>query len=73
MNTTELDIKKACRTYKPISRSNKHLQLGLGSTQISPHSESYAVFSVEALNKEIEMLKSRLDRTNIKVSKVSEA
>ncbi|XP_076397050.1 regulator of G-protein signaling 7 isoform X1 [Megachile rotundata] len=73
VNTTELDIKKACRTYKPISRSNKHLQLGISGSQISPHSESYAMSSVDVLNKEIEMLKSRLDRTNIKVSKVSEA
>lgn len=71
VNTTEMDIKKACRTYKPISKLNKHL--GMTSTDIPSHSGSFSISSIESLNKEIEMLKSRLDRSNIKVSKVSEA
>lgn len=71
VNTTEMDIKKACRTYKPISKLNKHLDMT--STDIPSHSESFLMSSVESLNKEIEILKARLDRSNIKVSKVSEA
>lgn len=66
-----MDIKKACRTYKPISKLNKHLDMT--STNIPSHSESFLMSSVESLNKEIEILKARLDRSNIKVSKVSEA
>lgn len=71
VNTTEMDIKKACRTYKPISKLGKHL--GMTSTDVPSHSESFLMSSVESLNKEIEILKARLDRSNIKVSKVSEA
>ncbi|CAK9810827.1 Regulator of G-protein signaling 7 [Anthophora quadrimaculata] len=73
VNTTELDIKKACRTYKPISKPCTHVQLGITSTNVSSNSESCTVSSIEALNKEIEMLKARLDRSNTKISKVSEA
>ncbi|KAG6802651.1 regulator of G-protein signaling 7 [Apis mellifera caucasica] len=73
VNTTEMDIKKACRTYKPFPKLSKHLQLEMANTDIPSHSESYTVSSLETLNKEIEILKARLDRSNIKVSKVSEA
>ncbi|XP_070157040.1 regulator of G-protein signaling 7 isoform X2 [Polyergus mexicanus] len=48
VNTTELDIKKACRSYKSV---------------VQP----------KFLQKQIETLKDRLDRTVIKVSKVAEA
>ncbi|KAG7208741.1 hypothetical protein KM043_014937 [Ampulex compressa] len=73
VNTTELDIKKACRSHKPIIKPSKHLQLGVAGGRISPHSESYIMSSLEVLQKEVEMLKDRLDRPNIKVSKVAEA
>lgn len=68
-----MDIKKACRTYKPYPKLSKNLQLEMANTDIPSHSESYIVSSLETLNKEIEILKARLDRSNIKVSKVSEA
>ncbi|XP_076665230.1 regulator of G-protein signaling 7 isoform X3 [Andrena cerasifolii] len=73
VNTTELDIKKACRSYKPNSKSRKHLYLGITSSPTLPHSESSVSSSIEVLCKEIETLKARLDRSNTKVSKVSEA
>lgn len=73
VNTTELDIKKACRSYKPLSESRKHLYLGIASSRILPNSESHTPPSMEVLCKEIETLKARLDRSNTKVSKVSEA
>ncbi|KAK2578656.1 hypothetical protein KPH14_012145 [Odynerus spinipes] len=73
VNTTELDIKKACRSQKPILRSSKHLKLGIAGGRISPHSESYIASTIESVQKEIDMLKDRLDRRNIKVSKVAEA
>ncbi|XP_015191300.1 PREDICTED: regulator of G-protein signaling 7 isoform X2 [Polistes dominula] len=70
VNTTELDIKKECRSQKPNFRSSKYLKHG---EKASPHSESYLAASIESLQKEIDMLKDRLDRRNIKVSKVAEA
>lgn len=73
VNTTELDVKKACRSHKPTLRSIEHLELGIAGGKISPQSESYITFMIESLEKEIDMLKDRLDRRNIKVSKVAEA
>ncbi|XP_015428717.1 PREDICTED: regulator of G-protein signaling 7 [Dufourea novaeangliae] len=72
VNTTELDIKKACRSYKPTSESSKHVHLG-ASGRVPSQSGSNVPPSVEALRKEIEVLNSILDRPNAKVSKVSEA
>lgn len=59
MNTTELDIKKACRMNKPANKNNA----------ASVSSEQ----AIENLMKEVAMLKSRLDRSNFKMSKVSES
>lgn len=73
VNTTELDIKKACRSYKSVIQPSKHLQLGVAGGKISPSPESNATSSIEFLQKQIETLKDRLDRTVIKVSKVAEA
>jgi len=73
VNTTELDIKKACRSYKSVIQPSKHLQLGVAGGKISPSAESNATSSIEFLQKQIETLKDRLDRTVIKVSKVAEA
>lgn len=73
VNTTELDIKKACRSYKSVVQPSKHLQLGIAGGKISPSTESNATSSIEFLQRQIETLKDRLDRTVIKVSKVAEA
>ncbi|XP_011164872.1 regulator of G-protein signaling 7 isoform X1 [Solenopsis invicta] len=73
VNTTELDIKKACRSYKSVTQPSKHLQLGVAGGRISPSAESSATTSIEFLQKEIETLKDRLDKPVIKVSKVAEA
>ncbi|XP_076243706.1 regulator of G-protein signaling 7 isoform X2 [Calliopsis andreniformis] len=73
VNTTELDIKKACRSNRPISESHKNLYLGIPSSHTLPNAETHTVPSIEILSKEIELLKTRLDRSNTKVSKVSEA
>ncbi|KAL6431405.1 hypothetical protein ACFW04_007202 [Cataglyphis niger] len=73
VNTTELDIKKACRSYKSVVQPSKHLQLGIAGGKISPSTESNAKSSIEFLQRQIETLKDRLDRTVIKVSKVAEA
>lgn len=74
VNTTELDIKKACRSHKSVVQPSKHLHLGLAGGRISPSVETQAnSLSVEFLQKEIETLKDRLDRPVIKVSKVAEA
>lgn len=59
VNTTELDIKKACRMNKP---ANKNSAASVSSEQ-----------AIENLMKEVTMLKSRLDRSNFKMSKVSES
>lgn len=73
VNTTELDIKKACRSSKSIIQPSKHLQLGVAGGRISPSTETSAITSIEFLQKEIETLKDRLDKPVIKVSKVAEA
>lgn len=74
VNTTESDIKKACRSNKPVLKASKHLQLGVGGGRISPtHTDSKLSSSIETVQNEIKMLKQRLDRRNIKVSKVAEA
>jgi len=56
VNTTEVDIKKACR----MNKSCAPLPQSSGCT-------------VEALHKEISLLKSRCDRRNFKISKVAES
>lgn len=72
VNTTEMDIKKACRTKKPI-KASKHSQLGVDGGRISPtHTETPNNRSPESIKKEIDILKQRLDKRNIKISKVAE-
>lgn len=74
VNTTELDIKKACRTNKPMVKASRHLQLGVAGGRISPtHADADITPSSESIQREIDTLKQRLDRRNIKVSKVAEA
>jgi regulator of G-protein signaling len=73
VNTTEVDIKKACRVNKPF-KSSRHLQLGVAGGRISPSaSETDLASPTEAIKRHIAMLKQRLDRRNIKISKVAEA
>lgn len=73
VNTTEIDIKKACRMNKPM-RNNKFLQPGVTGTRISPStSELETVNPIDIIKKQITLLESRLERRNIKVSKVAEA
>lgn len=68
-----MDIKKACRTKKPI-KASKHSQLGVAGGRISPtHTDMPINRSTEAMKKEIDILRQRLDRRNIKISKVAEA
>lgn len=69
-----MDIKKACRNHKPITKASKHLHLGVAGGRISPpHSNSDVKQTKEILQKEIEVLKQKVGRRNIKVSKVAEA
>ena len=73
VNTTEVDIKKACRVNKPL-KSSRHFKLGVAGGRISPStSETDLASPTEAIKCHIAMLKQRLDRRNIKVSKVAEA
>ncbi|KAB7505564.1 Regulator of G-protein signaling 7 [Armadillidium nasatum] len=54
VNTTEIDIKKACRMNKPI-KSTKHLALGVAGGRISPSvSEADLSNPVESLKQEIQ-------------------
>lgn len=58
---------------KPL-RNNKYIQIGVSSTRISPsNSEPESVNPLDVVKKQIALLKTRLDRRNIKVSKVADA
>ncbi|KAK0159828.1 hypothetical protein PV327_010900 [Microctonus hyperodae] len=74
VNTTELDIKKACRS-KPMIKSSVHYKIGVACGRISPTQVDPTCNNptAEKLQKNIDMLKQRLDRRNIKISKVAEA
>ncbi|KAF5289565.1 hypothetical protein FQA39_LY15012 [Lamprigera yunnana] len=71
VNTTEVDIKKACRMNKTLR--HKNLQIGTGSCVSSAVSDSGYKSSLEYYKEQINNLQSRLERTNIKVSKVAES
>ncbi|KAB0801137.1 hypothetical protein PPYR_05491 [Photinus pyralis] len=66
VNTTEIDIKKACRMNKTL-RHNKNLQIGMSSG-----SDTTYKTSIEFYKEQINNLKSRFERTNTKVSKVAD-
>ncbi|XP_042874072.1 regulator of G-protein signaling 7-like [Penaeus japonicus] len=73
VNTTEIDIKKACRMNKPI-KSTKHLALGLAGGRISPSvSEADLLTPMDSIKQDIDLLKTRIDRCNFKVSKAAES
>ncbi|KAG8293874.1 Regulator of G-protein signaling 7 [Homalodisca vitripennis] len=62
VNTTELDIKKACRMNKTVA-----------APQQPSSNMANSSATVEALNREISLLKTRIDRRNFKISKVAES
>lgn len=69
VNTTEIDIKKACQIHKPI-----HGVKANTAPNLSPSTSNLAQkTTAEQLIKHIELLKSRLDRRNIKISKAAES
>lgn len=73
MNTTEMDIKKACRMHRPM-KSVRHLSVAVACGRISPSiSEGDLHFPAATIKKEIDFLRKKLARTNIKVSKVAES
>ncbi|KAJ8986258.1 hypothetical protein NQ317_009967 [Molorchus minor] len=71
VNTTEIDIKKACQMNKPIHGvKNIHLvppKLSPSTSGLPPKN------AMEQLRKQIDLLNIRLDRRNIKMSKVAES
>ncbi|KFM63702.1 Regulator of G-protein signaling 7, partial [Stegodyphus mimosarum] len=72
VNTTEMDIKKACRMNKPF-KSAKHFQSAVGGGRISPSvSEAELNSPQDSIKVEIKSLKHRLDRRNVKISKVAD-
>ncbi|XP_065165297.1 regulator of G-protein signaling 7 isoform X2 [Atheta coriaria] len=70
VNTTEIDIKKACQMNKPPLQAIKTMQIG---PKVSPSTSDTTEKTKENLKKQIVLTKSRLERRNIKVSKVAEA
>ncbi|CAH1153550.1 unnamed protein product [Phaedon cochleariae] len=72
VNTTEIDIKKACQMNKPIHGVK---QSNMAPPKISPSTSGLVPpkKSVEQLKKQIIMLKIRIDRRNIKISKAAES
>lgn len=106
VNTTEVDIKKACQMNKTInfsiSHSNSNKAKGANVTTSAPAPATTAItnvtisstnatnksstnvqtntspinikkLSLNSVKRQVEMLRSRLDRRNIKISKVAEA
>ncbi|KRT83370.1 hypothetical protein AMK59_4021 [Oryctes borbonicus] len=73
VNTTEIDIKKACQMNKPIY-GVKNTQVAAQGIKMSPSTSTVeSKTTTENIKKQINLLKVRLDRRNIKVSKVAEA
>lgn len=67
VNTTEVDIKKACQSNKLMQ--NKNMQCISPSASIT----NAKIITLDILKKQRDLLKQRLERRNIKVSKVAEA
>lgn len=72
VNTTEVDIKKACRMNKPIRASAKHMACSVGGGRISPVGEGDRT---EMLQREVDSLRIRLEHRigGVKLSKVAES
>ncbi|KAK2707611.1 regulator of G-protein signaling 7-like isoform X2 [Artemia franciscana] len=75
VNTTEVDIRKACRMNRPMRNvSLRHHSIGIAGGRLSPPPlPEISASPAEQLQKEIEALRKRIARTTVKVSKVSEA
>ncbi|XP_077863456.1 regulator of G-protein signaling 7-like [Saccoglossus kowalevskii] len=72
VNTTEMDIKKACRLNKPL-KTKKQMAYNVPGGRISPSvSESDLRTPIEELQQQIEGLKKRLERRKYKLSKIAE-
>ncbi|RWS04446.1 Regulator of G-protein signaling 7-like protein, partial [Dinothrombium tinctorium] len=71
VNTTEIDIKKACRMNKPF-KSTKHMKCSISGGRVSPVNDSGMA---EGLKKEVESLRIRLEHRigGVKLSKVAES
>lgn len=74
MNTTEVDIKKACRVNKPL-RSVRHLQASVAGGRVSPSTTEPDIqkAALQQLKARVIYLRARLERRNIKLSKVAES
>ena len=73
VNTTEIDIKKACRMNKPM-KSLKYRAVGVAGGRISPSvSEADVTCPMETVKQEITILRTKIDRCNFKVSKAAES
>ncbi|XP_046918006.1 regulator of G-protein signaling 7-like isoform X2 [Dermatophagoides farinae] len=76
VNTTEIDIKKACRMHKPLKSSkvkiSTHLACSVGGGRISPVNEAE---KIEILKRECDSLRIRLDHRigGVKISKITES
>lgn len=76
VNTTEIDIKKACRMNKPVKSTkvkiSTHIAIAVGGGRISPVNESD---KAELLKRECDMLRIRLDHRigGVKISKIAES
>lgn len=71
VNTTEVDIKKACQMNKP-NRGLKNLQTGATKSSTSIQNLQPKV-TVDNLKKQIGLFKCQLERRNIKVSKAADS
>lgn len=71
VNTTEIDIKKACQMNKPM-KGLKNLQIG--PPKLSPSmSGLQPKVTIQSLKKQIALLRTQLERRNIKISKAAES
>ncbi|XP_060515802.1 regulator of G-protein signaling 7 [Cylas formicarius] len=71
VNTTEIDIKKACQINKPM-KNLKNVQIG--PPKLSPSTSGLQPkVTVASLQKQVNLLKIQLERRNIKVSKAAES
>ncbi|XP_050519695.1 regulator of G-protein signaling 7 [Diabrotica virgifera virgifera] len=70
VNTTEIDIKKACQMHKPTHAAKT---VTISSKLLPSTSGLPSKNSKEQLKKQLNWLKSRLDRRNIKISKAAES
>ncbi|XP_022700723.1 regulator of G-protein signaling 7-like isoform X1 [Varroa jacobsoni] len=73
VNTTEVDIKKACRMNKPKATGSSSGGSTAGTKEHSAQTDLLASHPLESLRAEADALRARLDRVNVKTSKVAES